>query len=321
MARKQNAGERKAVVEPEDAPLVRGGGTDLDKAGDRDEVEPAARPGKRVQPEQQWKPERGIGSGDDRHKAQQDADAHDRRDQQHAPAFGRASGGEQRARADADHQGYGQETGRRIGQAEFRAPEVIDLEQQQGREEIEERFRPDDKVQRAILAERAQEAEGIDDRRPRERVAASGSRVRGNEGRTHKPPGRDGHGQYRHQPAAEGVSRFDPCLIQRDPGEEHPEQDGRRGPELEQGVDAGDLADGKQFGDGAVERRAEQRGAQAHAEGHGEHPVPVERHHAPRSRQHSREFQRLRADDEAFLGETVGKPAAPCGEEHERQRE
>ena len=162
MARKQNAGERKAVVEPEDAPLVRGGGTDLDKAGDRDEVEPAARPGKRVQPEQQWKPERGIGSGDDRHKAQQDADAHDRRDQQHAPAFGRASGGEQRARADADHQGYGQETGRRIGQAEFRAPKVIDLEQQQGREEIEERFRPDDKVQRAILAESAQEAEGID---------------------------------------------------------------------------------------------------------------------------------------------------------------
>ena len=42
MARKQDAGERKAVVEPEDAPLVRGGGADLDKAGDRDEVEPAA---------------------------------------------------------------------------------------------------------------------------------------------------------------------------------------------------------------------------------------------------------------------------------------
>ena len=57
MARKQDAGERKAVVEPEDAPLVRGGGTDLDNAGDRDEVEPAARPGKRVKPEQQRKPE------------------------------------------------------------------------------------------------------------------------------------------------------------------------------------------------------------------------------------------------------------------------
>ena len=206
MARKQDAGERKAVVEPEDAPLVRGGGTDLDKAGDRDEVEPAARPGKRVKPEQQRKPKRGIGSGDERNKAQQDADAHDRRDQQRTPAFGRASRGEQRARTDADHQGYGQETGRGIGQAEFRAPKVIDLEQQQGREEIEERFRPDDEVQRAILAERAQEAEGIDDSRPREGVAASGPRVRGNEGRTHEPSGRDGHRQYRHQPAAEGVS-------------------------------------------------------------------------------------------------------------------
>ena len=109
----------------------------MNKAGDRDEAEPPGRPGKRVQPEQQRKPERGIGRRGERHEAQQDADAHERRNQQRAPAFGRAPRGEQRARADADHQGHGQETGCGIGQAEFRPPKVIDLKQQQGREEIE----------------------------------------------------------------------------------------------------------------------------------------------------------------------------------------
>ena len=72
--------------------------------------------------------------------------------------------------------------------------------------------------------------------------------MRGDEGRTGEPSGCDGYGQYRHQPAPEGVSRFDPCLIQRDPGEEHPEQDGRRGSELEQGVDAGTCPTGNSSG-------------------------------------------------------------------------
>ena len=261
--------------------------------------------------------------GDAGRKQQEEADGRGRDGHGLLPVLLLPPGREQRAAADAEHERAGQQAGQRGAEAQLIKAVGIDLQKDDDGQAIEEGVRA--QTEEDVLS--GPQSQELDSRVPcaeqgeRRKLFRTGrGRAKGDEGYGAEPQhGDDQHGQS-DQPAPEGDARGEPLAFKGSARQGYAQQDGERGGELEQRIGPRHLGLREDLGQGAVERRTEERRARPHAEQHGQHAAPVQGEQAPGPGQHGGHFQQLGRQHHMTLGETVRQPACPGGKEHERQR-
>ena len=239
------------------------------------------------------------------------------------PALRRTARRQQRTRADAQHQRRGQQAGDGLAEGQFTQAQSVDFQQHQGGDAVEKGVRRNDQRQGPVPPYAAEIAQRVPCPQPGEGRALPvfHGRAIGNQGRARKTEDSRQNHAHGHQPAAKGNQGVEPLPVQGRARQHDAQQNGRRGEELEERVDARYVARGKNLRDGTVERRAEQGGTGAHTEKHEQHGGPVQGQYAPGSGQHGGQFQTLGGHHQILFGETVGQPARPGGKKHERQGE
>ena len=318
-----HAGKGKEIAGAEDAALFLRCREQLDLAGHRHDVQAAADAHRRIAGKEQAEAE-GLGrdghaTGDRQQKTDTGTGAG------HAPppvptgTAGRQTG----PGADAQHEPAGQQAGHGGAKAQLGHAVGIDLQQDEGGQGIEKGIGAQAPEDAPAGTQMPQVAGGIQGPQPgegRQIFLAGGSGPVRDEEHGQQAQHRHAHGHGSHQPVSEGDLRGEPLPFQGPARQRDAQQDGRRGGQLEQGVDAGHVLAGEQFRQGAVEGRAEQGGAGPHAEEHGQHAAPVQLEQPPAPGQHGTHFQGLGRQNQAALGVAVGQPARPGGEQDEGQR-
>ena len=317
-----HAGKGKEIAGAEDAALFLRCREQLDLAGHRHDVQAAADAHRRITGKEQTETE-GLGrgghaTGDRQQQADTGAGA------RHAPppvptgTTGRQPG----PGTDAQHEPAGQQAGHGGAKAQLGHAVGIDLQQDEGGQGVEKDIAAQAPEDALAGTQAPQVAGGIQSPQPgegRQIFLAGGSGTVGDEEHGEQAQHRHAHGHGSHQPAPEGDLRGEPLPFQGPARQCDAQQDGRRGGQLEQGVDAGHVLAGEQFRQGAVEGRTEQGGAGPHTEEHGQHAAPVQLEQPPAPGQHGAHFQGLGRQYQTALGIAVGQPARPGGEQDEGQ--